>query len=244
MKEHKPFYVLDTKEEMILWVSLITYIVLMCAILHHEVIVKKEILVKANILVQKQEDEKNRLAKMQMQQEKDKLEKMVKLGEDYQPKNEIYKENNLDVSILYKYNKLLIDTKFKVRTDYQDVFKNLDSVKKWEQEILLDKEFLKLAYKNKENIKKLMKNGVLVKDVKDYVKLINKNIEKMVKNLNPREKVSLDKKIDVFSKDYEDLIKLMDKEYSILLKKAPKIIEDDSEIIKLQNEIYKNIKKQ
>ena len=66
----------------------------------------------------------------------------------------------------------------------------------------------------------------------------------MVKNLNPREKVSLDKKIDVFSKDYEDLIKLMDKEYSILLKKAPKIIEDHPEIIKLQNEIYKNIKKQ
>ena len=35
----------------------------------------------------------------------------------------------------------------------------------------------------------------------------------------------------------------MDKEYEAALKKAPKIIEDDLNIIKIHNEILKNIKR-
>ena len=65
----------------------------------------------------------------------------------------------------------------------------------------------------------------------------------MVLNLNPKEKISLEDKVKIFIKDYEELVKLMYKEYEIALKKAPKIIEDDPNIIKLHNDILKNKKR-
>lgn len=173
--------------------------------------------------------------------EKQKIEKDNKLINVKERTSE-YKEKNLDLSMLYKVNKMFNDTKFGERKDF-DKLQATELYKKWEIEIFSEKETLELAHININNIQLLMDKGVQIKDIKIYISIINKEIEKIVVNLNPREKLSLEKKMRLFFKNYTKLVELMDKEYLVAIQKAPVFIEDDVEIINLHSEIINNINK-
>ena len=89
--------------------------------------------------------------------------------------------------------------------------------------INLDKNILKLSKKNMERVETLMNKGVLVIDMKNYLRATNKYIEKMVLNLNPKEKTSLEDKVKMFFKDYEELVKIMVREDKKLVEKEDRI---------------------
>lgn len=149
-----------------------------------------------------------------------------------------YKDKNIDLSLLYKFNKLFIVTGNNVESKKD--FLNIITSEKYNEYILNTKSMNvnSLSKIQINNINTLIKLGVNNNELSKYCLSVNKQIESLMKSINPKKTLEYSKKQEMFDIEYSNLSINMNNSYTVLNKELS-IPKEDDFIMNLQNEILK-----
>lgn len=155
-------------------------------------------------------------------------------------KNINYKEKNIDISLMYKLNKLFTQ-KVEINDSkiYFTTIVNSDKYKELINSIKTtnDNNISKLLVNN---INDLIKLGATPSEINKFCLSTNKQIETLVKLINPKKALEYNKKQELFFVEYANLQNNYLNNYSNLFKDLS-IPKEDDFIMNLQNEILKVI---